>query len=489
MVNFAQWVDAVSKNTNRSLAGSRFYLREEGEQKREILAQAHQWGLTESISSTDADFRFTQAAMQEIESPNRSMRFMQGRAAIDHARESMPVVRTLMGQLVQSGALEGVRFAISIVLEPKTAVFLEELASAGAIVGIYCDGESTDPRVIEELEKQGILVAADVSWPAEKRKEEALRLLDAIIPDILIDDGASFARLLMMERPQMAAHLIGVAEETTSGIRAFEAMERDGVLTYPVIAVNDSPLKTGFDNAHGTGETCVTTIQEHLGSDVFDGCAVAVIGYGPVGKGFATRIRALGASVTVCDIDPIACLRAAFDGFKVSDTHDIVSDVDMLISATGVRHTVTLGLLQQLREKAVVGVIGGIANEIAFDDIEDFQRSTRPVSSLDVPGGNTITVLADGDGVNYTVGNGNPIEIMDLSFGVQTMAVQYLLEHKGELPYKLLKLDSSNDRIIADIALQVRGYSTTTWESKTYDWRLNRFEDELAQQEAKEKRA
>ena len=492
-MNFAQWVRVASRDTNRSLAGASLYLPASVSDRERVAAQAQQWGMiVTELPPTDAEssqrgFVFDAAHNGGSDgvytNDGMSLHSMSGQQAIDHAREHMPVVRNLIDALANRGALVGVRFAISIVLEPKTAVFLEELAAAGAVVGIYCDGESTDPRVIDELEKLGIVVSADIAWSPQRRKREALRLLDTIQPDIVIDDGASFARLLIAERPDMARKLIGVSEETTSGIRAFAAMDADDVLPFPVIAVNDSVLKTGFDNAHGTGETCVTTILEHLGAQAFEGSRVCVIGYGPVGKGFALRARALGALVTVADTDPVACLRAVFDGFETAEVMDVVAEQDMVISATGVRHTVSVAHMQGMKQGAVLGVIGGIANELALDEIATFHRSGKPVSSLKVPDGHAITLLSDGDGVNYTAGNGNPIDIMDLSFAVQTMAVAYLLRNKNVLPHHLLHLDKGSDEHIAAIALRARGSRETQSQSSTYDWRLSRFEDELATQQ------
>ena len=250
-----------------------------------------------------------------------------------------------------------------------------------------------------------------------------------------------------------------------------------GALTYPVVAVNDSVLKTGFDNAHGTGETCVTTMQRILGEHAFDGKNVTVIGYGPVGQGFARRIRALGAEVTICDIDPVASLKAVFDGFAAQDIDEALPCADMVVSATGVRHTVTLEHMRAMHEGAALAVIGGIANEIALDEVSDFTpQVNRDTVQLNVPNGPTLTLIADGDGVNYTVGGGNPIEIMDLSFAVQASAVAYLLEHRGTLDHTLIRLDAATDQRIAASALKARGYRAShAVEDNGYNWRLTRF--------------
>ena len=204
---------------------------------------------------------------------------------------------------------------------------------------------------------------------------------------------------------------------------------------------------------------------------------VTVIGYGPVGQGFARRIRALGAEVTICDIDPVASLKAVFDGFAAQDIDEALPCADMVVSATGVRHTVTLEHMRAMHEGAALAVIGGIANEIALDEVSDFTpQVNRDTVQLNVPNGPTLTLIADGDGVNYTVGGGNPIEIMDLSFAVQASAVAYLLEHRGTLDHTLIRLDAATDQRIAASALKARGYRAShAVEDNGYNWRLTRF--------------
>ena len=438
--DFAAWAAARSQKTNRSLAGARLAIPEP-QKHAEIKSQAQQWGMTvEDATMTDGHSEeFLCDGTQSIDSI-ADMRTASGLEAMEYAEQHMPVLRDTMDDLTTRVDFSGIRIAVCLILEPKTAILLRKLKAAGAIVG-------------------------------------ALRLLDKIQPNIIIDDGASFARLASLERPELTANLIGVAEETTSGVRAFQQMQEAGALTYPVVAVNDSVLKTGFDNAHGTGETCVTTMQRILGEHAFDGKNVTVIGYGPVGQGFARRIRALGAEVTICDIDPVASLKAVFDGFAAQDIDEALPCADMVVSATGVRHTVTLEHMRAMHEGAALAVIGGIANEIALDEVSDFTpQVNRDTAQLIVPDGPTLTLIADGDGVNYTVGGGNPIEIMDLSFAVQASAVAYLLEHRGTLDHTLIRLDAATDQRIAASALKARGYRAShAVEDNGYDWRLTRF--------------
>lgn len=468
---FASWAEFVSSHTNRSLAGCP--LPADFFQNPTDIAAAQDWGLI--VTSQQHSTCDIQSA--NLLNPDYDVRTLGGLEAMDYAQAHMPVTAHLLRQLSQQGLnLQGISIAVSMVLEPKTAVLLRLLKQAGAHVGVFCEPSATDNRVAEQLKHEGIVVEADARWNGKQAHEGALRLLDTLKPTLIIDDGASFARLAALERPHLLNTLLGVAEETTSGVRAFEAMQRDGNLTFPVVAVNDSELKTGFDNTHGTGETCVTALQTVLGANCFDDTNVTVIGYGPVGRGFALRARALGAHVNVCDIDPVACLRAVFEGFETHNIDDVLSNSDMIVSATGVRHTVTLKHMQQLRENTIVTVIGGIANEIALDEL-GYEPTGEDVTCVQVPNGPALRLIADGDGVNYTAAGGNPIEIMDLSFAVQVSALHALLTR--DLTPGLHRLDKDADRAIASVALETRGFNVSTATADNgYSWRLTRFEED-----------
>ncbi|WEV59462.1 adenosylhomocysteinase [Bifidobacterium sp. ESL0728] len=525
--NFASWARTFSQHTNQSLAGASLLVSkakgDDAEDNALLSNQAEIWGMnvieSDSVAATSEDVQRDSAApsqrpntdsnpqnvdasakgkpfayryVPEFDNADKQdgnpqnagtptipdIRKASGLEAMDYAQAHMPVTRELMKRLTEPVDFRGVRIATCLILEPKTAVLLRELKAAGAQVGVCCEPGGVDGRVAEQLRAEDIEVEAKNDWTSSQYHDGALRLLDTLNPNIIIDDGASFARLAARERPEIVKNLIGVAEETTSGVRAFQAMQDDDALPYPVVAVNDSKLKTDFDNAHGTGETCVTTIQELLGAQWFAGRNVTVIGYGPVGRGFALRVRTLGAHVTVCDIDPVACLKAVFEGFPTADIDEALPETDMAVSATGVRHTLALEHLHLMKPNAVLAVIGGIADEIALDDIPSFHRQPgRDVTTIRVPDGPELTLLAQGDGVNYTTGGGNPIEIMDLSFAVQVSAVAHLIRNQGNLPNRIIRLDAATDREIADIALQVRGYHAShAVADNGYSWKTTRFD-------------
>lgn len=478
---FAHWACAWAQATNSSLAGSRVLVsgQDLARDGGALALRMAEWGIVPTHDAARADFTYPDL-------PKR-----QELSAVDawaRAERGMPVSAELARQVAADGLLRGVRIALSLIVEPKTAVLVERLAAAGATVGVYCHAHECDQAIANQIRARGYAIEADASWTPAQEREGSLRLMDRIRPDVVIDDGANFSRLMVMERPALAARLVGVAEETTSGVRAFAAMQQAGELPFPVVAVNDSRLKTGFDNRHGTGETCVATTMDLVGPSFFSangGARVTVAGFGPVGEGFCHRVRALGARVTVAEADPVRALEASFAGFAVTTLERALPATDMAVSATGVRHTLPADALRLLPDGATVAVIGGIANEVALDQVLSQGGALRPgqrdgVSWLDVPHGPTLRLLASGDGVNYAAGPGNPIEIMDLSFAVQLAAVEHLLRHAGSLPAEVLRLGPGVDRRIASIALAARGIRTEDAPSTpTFvpDWRVTRYAD------------
>lgn len=478
---FAHWACAWAQATNSSLAGSRVLVDAQDLARGggALALRMAEWGLVPTNDAARADFTYPDLPKRQD---------LTAADAWARAERGMPVSAELARRIAAEGLLRGVHIALSLIVEPKTAVLVERLAAAGATVGVYCHAHECDQAIANQIRARGYAIEADAAWTPAQEREGSLRLMDRIRPDVVIDDGANFSRLMVMERPTLAARLVGVAEETTSGVRAFTAMQQEGELPFPVVAVNDSRLKTGFDNRHGTGETCAATTMSLVGPSFFSaagGARVTVVGFGPVGEGFARRVRALGARVTVAEADPVRALEASFAGFAVAPLDSALPATDMAVSATGVRHTLPADALRLLPDGATVAVIGGIANEVALDQVLSQGGTLRPgektgVSWLDVPQGPTLRLLASGDGVNYAAGPGNPIEIMDLSFAVQLAAVEHLLRHAGSLPAEVLRLGPEVDRRIASIALEARGIRTESAPSTpTFvpDWRVTRYAD------------
>ncbi|GAA2519568.1 adenosylhomocysteinase [Rarobacter incanus] len=382
-----------------------------------------------------------------------------GTARIAWARRHMPVTAAIENRLTESRALRGWRIGMSLVLEPKTAVLALALARAGALVSVFGHPAETRDDVADALRKQGLAVFAD----SRATPAQAAQLADQYLRrghDLLIDDGSHLIRRAH-ELPDVLDQLRGAAEETTSGLRPLRAWAEQDRLGIPVIAVNDARSKTLFDNAYGTGQSCLLTIMDlvdpdHRGIDMSQ-TTITVIGYGDVGRGFAHHARALGATVHVSEIDPVRALQARFDGYEVGDTAELATRTDWIVSATGVRDTINVAVLQAAKDGAVLAVAGGVDQEISIEDARTAgftNRQVRPrVKQWSRPAGGELVLLDDGECINVTAGEGNPIEIMDLSFAVQLRAIEALVSTDAPTAPGVYPLSAQADNDVAAAAL------------------------------------
>ena len=378
-------------------------------------------------------------------------------ARIEWARAHMPVTEAAAHALAPLVA--GRSVGLSLVLEPKTAALALMLSEAGARVSVFGWASETREDVAARLRDAGIPVFADSAASREREWELARKFL-AQRSEFLLDDGSHLIRLAhdTQRCPGVLDALVGAAEETTSGLRPLRSFD----LRIPVMASNDARSKTLFDNAYGTGQSCWTTILDLIdprgvGAPVA-GMSVVVIGYGDVGRGCARFGAALGARVTVVELDPVRALQASMDGFAVASLEEAAANAGMLISATGERSTIPLSALEAAPEGAIVTVAGGVDGEVSIDEAVAaswvMAESGDPhVQTLTSPSGKKLRVLERGEGINYTAGEGNPIEIMDMSFGVQLASLRELLTHEGELAPGLHDLPREADDAVAAAAL------------------------------------
>lgn len=346
---------------------------------------------------------------------------------LDFARAHMPISAEFGSRLAASGRARGLRIGVSMTLEPKTANLALLLRDAGADVTVYAHPDETDADVALALAAKGIDVHADASLSGAAEREAALRFLNGAGKglDVLMDDGSHLIRLAHELMPHAVDRWIGATEETTSGLRPLRAMADAGLLRTGVVAVNDAPTKTLFDNRYGTAQSCVFAIADLLEAAgvLVDDQPAVVIGYGPVGQGVAAYARALGASVSVVEVDAVRALQAIHDGFAVGTLAELASGA-LLISATGVADTIGADALGQAR---AVAVAGGVPGEVALQGLEGLlSEVTDHVEAL--PGG--TLVLDRGGCINVTAAEGNPIEIMDLSFATQIASLMQLLEQR-----------------------------------------------------------
>ncbi|RPE84175.1 adenosylhomocysteinase [Curtobacterium sp. PhB137] len=388
-------------------------------------------------------------------------------ARLRWARRSMPVSRAVAAELRDGGLLRGTRIGVAMFLEPKTAVLSLLLRDAGAEVVVYAHADETDDAVAASLRAAGLTVHASSAASLPEQKALALAMLDTR-PHILLDDGSHVIRLAHQERPDLLPTMLGAAEETTSGLRPLRVMASRGELGIPVVAVNDARTKTFFDNRYGTGQSTVFAMLDLVDGlpsgthRAISGGAAVVAGFGHVGEGVALVLSALGFRVTVAETDPVRALQALFAGHAVAPLAEAVQDADLVVSATGVADTIDLRVLRSCADGAVVAVAGGVDHEVALDDARAAGAGLRPVGPKaerlvfpDAEGG--PIVLDRGGCINITAAEGNPIEIMDLSFAAQLGAVRMLLERGDELERAVVPIDPAVDDATARVALAAFG--------------------------------
>lgn len=385
-------------------------------------------------------------------------------ARIAWARRFMSTAEGLAARLKADGTVRGLRVGLSMVLEPKTAVLALTLREAGAEVAVFAHPDETDDTVAAALTDAGLRVyARSDAGPAEHRELASAFLAEH--PQVLVDDGSHVIRLAHETAPEVLAGLIGAAEETTSGLRPLRTMAEEGRLKIPVVAVNDARSKTLFDNRYGTGQSCLFTILGLTDLDLATS-TVVVAGYGHVGEGVAHHARALGATVVVTELDPVRALAASFDGFRVAPLLEAVASAQLVVSATGVRDTISLPVLLACARDAVVAVAGGVPQEVAIDDAlaQGAVRETigRKRERFTFATGSSLVILDDGGCINVTAGEGNPIEIMDLSFAVQLAAIRQLVESAGSLTVGVHPLPAQADDAVAAEALKAAGVRIDT---------------------------
>jgi len=340
----------------------------------------------------------------------------------------MPALRAATESVRVGGRLDGLRIGVSLVLEPKTACLIEAIASLGAEVSVIGSSNSTKQSVVDALREQGITVFAEPGASPSRM----LELCDAFIdtrPQLLADDGASLIRRIHSDRRDALEYLRGASEETTSGVRPLRNMEAAGELMIPCVAVNDARTKLAFDNIYGTGQSVVMALLDATNMQM-QGKITVVVGYGRVGRGIAKIARALGSRVVVTEIDPVEALIAHHDGYAIAPLADAVRDADFVITASGIGYSLTGDHVAMMRDGAVIAVGGAGPPEfdpMAGDAAVSWGDTVRPdVRELVVDGGPTVFALSDTHCANTSAGEGNPIEVMDLSLTLQLRALDHL---------------------------------------------------------------
>jgi adenosylhomocysteinase len=370
----------------------------------------------------------------------------EGEQRIRWVAQHSPVLNRLARERLADGALRGRRVAVVVHLEAKTAYLATLLADAGAeVVASGSNPGSTQDAICAALVARGIEVHARHGASPDEFGADLLAVADAE-PELVVDDGAELTARIVEHRPELASRLAGVTEETTTGVARLRAMEAAGKLTFPAIAANDALCKHLFDNRYGTGQSTLAAI-DRLTNLVFPGREFCIVGYGWVGKGLARAARGAGGRVSVVEIDPIAALEAHMDGHRVGRLEDVLPEADVLIAATGAVDCVPVEALGYLKDGVVIANGGHHEREVAIDGLGPGEEVRPGVTEHDLGDGRRAYVLAGGRQTNVAGGDGHPVEIMDLSFSVQALAVHLLA--RGGLEPGLQRFPDELDREIA----------------------------------------
>jgi adenosylhomocysteinase len=369
------------------------------------------------------------------------------------ARHS-PVLNRLARERLADGAIRGRRVAVVVHLEAKTAYLATLLADAGAsVVASGSNPGSTQDAICAALVERGIEVHARHGASREQFDADLLAVADTA-PELVVDDGAELTARIVEHRPELAATLAGVTEETTTGVARLRALDAAGRLTFPAVAANDARCKHLFDNRYGTGQSTLAAI-DRLTNLNFAGREFCIVGYGWVGKGLARYARGQGGRVTVVEVDPVAALEAHMDGQRVAALEDALPDADVVIAATGAIDAVPAEAIPLLKDGVLLANGGHHEREIAIDALGPAEAARPGVEAREIPGGGTAFVLVDGRQTNVAGGDGHPVEIMDLSFSVQALALHLLA--RGGLEPGLHRFPAELDAEIARTKLATLG--------------------------------
>ncbi len=391
-----------------------------------------------------------------------------GRNKLDWARNHMPIHARLRALYGESQPLAGLTVGVCSHLEAKTGVLIETLAAAGARV-LFTGSEpmSTQDDVVAALDEQpGIEAFARHGLSEAAFDTLQLELIDHG-PELILDDAAELTARLVDKRPDQVARLRGVCEQTTTGVHRLTAMQRQGHLTFPAYAVNDTPMKHFFDNVHGTGESALTNLA--LATNLLlAGKRVVVAGYGYCGRGVAHKAQGWGADVIVTEVDPRRALQAHMEGLRVMSMAEAAAIGDFFLTTTGNCDVIRREHFEAMADGAVIANAGHFDVEIRLADLEAVAASRRSVrdgvAEYTLADGRRINVVADGRLVNLAAPTsmGHPAEVMDQTFAMQFSAGLDLVANAGTIEAAVHPVPDAVDRWVAEVKLATLGIGIDT---------------------------
>ena len=402
-----------------------------------------------------------------------------GHRKIEWVKHNMPLLSSIEDEFRKTRPFEGVKISLSIHMEAKTAYLCLVLAAGGADLSATGSNVlSTQDDVAAALADSGIRIYA-VHGATEEEYNRHIEMCLEHKPNIVIDDGGDLVETLHTRRPELAEDMWGGCEETTTGIIRLKAMERDGVLKFPMVAVNDADCKHLFDNRYGTGQSVITSLMANTNL-ILASKTVVVAGYGWCGRGIAMRANAMGANVIVTEIDPVKAMEARMDGYRVMPMAKAAEHGDLFVSATGCCKTITMEHMLKMKDQAILANAGHFNVEIDMAALEKEAESKAEarnnITAYRLTNGKTVNVIGEGRLCNIAAGDGHPAEIMDLSFAVQALSALYIKDNYKDLGKAVVDVSDQIDDKIARMKLDAWGteIDTLTEEQEAYlnSWKL-----------------
>ncbi len=396
-----------------------------------------------------------------------------GMEKIEWAYRNMPVLRAIEKELIDEQPFKGLKIAVSVHVEAKTACLARALARGGAGVALTgCNPLSTQDDVAAALASTGMHVYT-IHGDSEEQYINHLKMALDFGPDIVIDDGGDFAMLLHSELKDLVPNIMGGCEETTTGVHRLEILKKQNKLSYPVIAVNDARCKHLFDNRFGTGQSVWTAIMATTNL-VVAGKTVVVAGYGMCGRGVAMRAKGLGAKVIVTEVDPVKACEALMEGYSVMTMDEAAPLGDFFVTVTGCKDVIVGRHFNMMKDGAICCNAGHFDCEVNVKQLAELAVSEKElrnnIMGYELSNGNTICIIADGRLVNLASGDGHPVEIMDMSFALQAQSARYIASQKERLPIDVYQTPEVIDNRVAEILLETKNlnYDRLTEEQYRY---------------------
>ncbi|EQB64276.1 MAG: S-adenosyl-L-homocysteine hydrolase [candidate division Zixibacteria bacterium RBG-1] len=403
-----------------------------------------------------------------------------GRLRIEWAEKNMPVLRLIRKQFEKQKPLKGKQIAACLHVTTETANLMVTLKAGGAKVALCASNPlSTQDDAAASLVKDfGIPVFA-IKGEDNKTYYKHIKSTLSLKPQITMDDGADLVSTLHTGRTDLVKNIIGGTEETTTGVIRLRSLEKQNLLKFPIISVNDSKTKHWFDNRYGTGQSTLDGILRAT-NILFAGLKVVVCGYGWCGRGFASRAKGMGADVIVTEVDPLKALEATMDGYKVIPIDAAAKIGDLFVTLTGDVSVIRKEHFLKMKDGAIMANSGHFNVEIDIEGLKKISKSKRKtrefVEEFTLRNGKRINLLGDGRLINLAAAEGHPATVMDMSFANQSLAAEYLATHGKKLQKKVYPVPETIDQKIAKLKLEAMGVKIDqlTPEQKKYltSWEL-----------------